>query len=376
MIYLDNASTTKPSENAKKAFLEACENFGNPSSLHRLGLTAEKIIDRSASDIASLLGVEKKNIIFTSGGTEANNMAILGSSYANKKKGNHIITSKVEHPSVLAPFEELSKEGFIVSYVDVDENGVIDLEMLKELVTPNTILVSIMAVNNEVGAVMPIKDIKGIIKEKGSNALFHVDAVQGFGKIPLKPDILGIDMMSLSAHKIHGMKGTGALYIKDEHIKPLIVGGGQQRSLRSGTQNVPGIAAFGAAVREISLDNSEILKTRENFIKCLLNKIDNIKVNGEGDNQSGYILSVSFKKIKAEILLHMLEAKDIYVSTGSACSSNKPMPSHVLSAMGCDKENISGAIRFSFSHPIDIDEIERVTDIVRDSVLEIRKYIR
>ena len=371
MIYLDNASTTKPSDAAKAAAMAAMCEFGNPSSLHRLGMNAEKTVTAAKEKTARVLGVNAKNICFTSGGTEANNMAILGYAMVNKKRGNHVITTKIEHPSVLEPFRLLEKNGFSVTYLNVDENGAISLSELEETLTPDTILVSVMAVNNETGVIQPVDKIKEIMKKKAPKAVLHSDAVQGFLKVDLKPKKWGIDLLSISGHKIYATKGVGALYIADGvNISPIIIGGGQQKNMRSGTENVPGIAAFGAAVDTFSKVDVD-LRTR--FCDALFDKIDNIKINGEGNN-SGYILNVSFLGIKAEILLHSLEAKGIFVSTGSACSSNKPMPSHVLSAMGCTAEEIKGAVRFSFSGAdFNVDE---VTDIIRDEVLNIRKYVR
>ena len=372
MIYLDNAATTKPSEKAKLAFLDMCDNFGNPSSLHRLGLDAEKKVTYAREQIASVLKVSPKSIYFTSGGTEANNMAILG--YCRGKKEKHIITTKVEHPSVLAAFKELEKEGFSVDYIGVDKTGLLNMEELSQKLREDTLFVSIMAANNEVGTVMPVDKIKSLMKNKSPKAILHVDAVQAFGKIPLKPQSMGIDMMSVSSHKIHGIKGCGALYTATERITPLMFGGGQQKDLRSGTENVPGIAAFGAAVSEINTDNSEMINTRTKFRSGLSEKIDDLKFNGSDEYQTGYVLNVSFKNIKAEILLHMLEAKGIYISTGSACSSNKPMPSHVLSAMGCTPDEIGGAVRISFSEPLSDEDIDKITNEFKIAVEEIRKY--
>lgn len=371
MIYLDNASTTKPSDEVCKAVLAALSQFGNPSSLHRLGMNAEKIITTAKESTARALGVGAKNIYFTSGGTEANNMAILGYAMANKKRGNHVITTKIEHPSVLEPFKVLEKNGFSVTYLDADKNGEISLSQLEDALLPDTILVSVMAVNNETGTIQPIYKIKEIMKNKSPKAVLHSDAVQGFLKVELKPKKWGIDLLSISGHKIYATKGTGAIYIGDNiNISPILVGGGQQKNMRSGTENVPGIAAFGAAVESYLPIKTG---TRELFLEKLSEKIDNIKINGT-ENNSGYVLNVSFLGIKAEILLHSLEAKGIYVSTGSACSSNKPMPSHVLSAMGCTAEEIKGAVRFSFSN--EEFDADAVTDIIRDEVLNIRKYVR
>ncbi len=371
MIYLDNASTTKPSDKAKEAVMAACESFGNPSSLHGLGLNAEKIITAAKEKTARTLGVEPKNIYFTSGGTESNNMAILGYSFSNKKRGNHVITTQIEHPSVKEPFKVLEKNGFEVTYLGVNEDGEISLDEFEKALRRDTILVSVMAVNNETGVIQPIDRLKEIMKKNSPKAVLHTDAVQGFLKIDIKPKKAGIDMMSLSGHKIHGLKGTGAIYIKEGiNISPIICGGGQEKNLRSGTENVVGIAAFGAAV-----DNFKRIdcKIRDELKNKILEKIDNVVVNGS-DNNSGYILNVSFLGIKAEILLHSLEAKGIYVSTGSACSSNKPMPSHVLTAMGKTPAEIGGAIRFSFSD--EEFDVDYVLETLKNEVENIRKYVR
>lgn len=376
MIYLDNASTTKPSEAAKNAFLNACENFGNPSSLHRLGLSAEKIVTEARRSIAEVLGVSDKFVYFTSGGTEANNTAILGYCRANKKTARRIVTTRVEHPSVLAPFAELEKEGFSVSYIDVLPDGRPDLDKLEKELCEDTLFVSVMAANNETGTVMPISEIKKIMKLKSPKALLHVDAVQAFGKIPLSPERDGADMMSISSHKIHGVKGCGALYTSTERILPILHGGGQQRNLRSGTENVPGIAAFGAAAAEVDTDNSGMLEMRKKFMDEISERTENVTFNGSDEFQTGYVLNASFKGIKAEILLHMLEAKGIYVSTGSACSSNKPMPSATLTAMGVSPENIVGAVRLSFSHLLPDEQIKSVAGDIAECVKEVRKYVR
>lgn len=371
MIYLDNASTTKPSDAVKEAVINAIDDFGNPSSMHRLGITAEKIITEAKNNVASVLGVDGKNIYFTSGGTEANNTAILGYAFANRKRGKHLITTKIEHPSVLESFKTLEKEGFLVTYLDVDETGVVSLEQLEKALSDDTILVSIMAVNNETGAIQPIDKVMDIIKKNTSFCAFHSDCVQGFCKIDLKPKQWGIDMVSISGHKIHALKGIGALYIADGvHINPWLIGGGQQKNIRSGTENVPGIASLSVACKSYKRVSPDAW---ENFKNKLSDAVDNIKINSIGKN-SGYILNVSFRGIKAEILLHSLEAKGIYVSTGSACSTNKPMPSHVLTAMGCTDEEIRGAVRFSFcSEDFDIDS---VIDTIKNEVANIRKYVR
>ncbi|MBO5059694.1 MAG: cysteine desulfurase [Clostridia bacterium] len=371
MIYLDNAATTKPSLAVCEAVKSTFDCFGNPSSLHGLGLSAEKIISAAKEKTARVIGVRPKNIYFTSGGTESNNTAILGYAFANKKRGNHVITTKIEHPSVIEPFHVLEKNGFEVTYLDVDRDGKILLSEFEKALCKDTILVSVMAVNNETGVIQPFDKLKELMREKAPKAALHCDAVQGFLKVDINAKKCGIDMLSMSGHKIHGLKGTGALYIADNiNINPIICGGGQQKNMRSGTENVSGIAAFGAAVEgfcRISPDKRTELKNK------ILENIDNVKINGSDDN-SGYVLNVSFLGIKAEILLHSLEAKGIYVSTGSACSSNKPMPSHVLTAMGLTAEEIKGAVRFSFSDE-DFD-VDFVVQTLKNEVENIRKYVR
>ena len=371
MIYLDNAATTKPSDCAIEAALQAFSDFGNPSSLHRLGMEAERILKEARKTIAAELSASDNNIYFTSGGTEANNTAILGYVLANQKRGNHLITTKIEHPSVLECFKYLEKLGFSVTYLGVSEGGAISLQEFENSLRENTLLVSVMAVNNETGVIQPVDKLKDIMKKKAPNAALHSDCVQAFCKIPLLPKKMGIDMISMSAHKIHALKGTGALYIGDNiHINPVLFGGGQERGIRSGTENTLGIAAFSAAVKNYRKIGQE---KRTELMEKILENIPNSYVNGVSEN-SGYILNVSFSGIKSEILLHSLEARGIFVSTGSACSSHKPQPSYVLTAMGVNRKNIDGAIRFSFCDE-DFD-IDFVVSILKEEVEKIRKYVR
>lgn len=371
MIYLDNASTTKPSLLAVDAANAAFSAFGNPSSLHILGLEAERIIKAGRSIAAEKLSVNEKNIFFTSGGTESNNTAILGYALKNQKRGRHIITTKIEHPSVLEPFKYLEKQGFDVTYVGVNEDGTISLSEFENALKKDTILVSVMAVNNETGVIQPIDKLKPVMSEKSPNAVLHCDCVQAFLKVPLFPKKWGIDMLSVSGHKIHALKGTGMLYLADNiRIQPVLFGGGQEKGLRSGTENTAGIAAFTAAIKDAKQRKTD---KRTEFVEKIIKKIPDVTVNGTGKN-SGYILNVSFSGIKAEVLLHSLEVRGIYVSTGSACSSNKPQPSHVLTAMGVSRQNIEGAIRFSFCEE-DFD-CDYVVSVLAEEVEKIRKYVR
>ena len=371
MIYLDNASTTKPSEKAIEAAISAFGDFGNPSSLHRLGMSAEKIIKEARLTVSEKLTVDEKNIFFTSGGTESNNTAILGYALKNKKRGMHLITTKIEHPSVLEPFKYLEKQGFSVTYLGVLKDGTISLDEFETALKEDTILVSVMAVNNETGVVQPIDKLKAIMQKKSPNAVLHSDCVQAFCKIPLFPKKWGVDMLSVSGHKIHALKGTGALYVAENvNLEPIIFGGGQEKGIRSGTENTVGISAFSVAIKDIKTIATD---KRSELISKITAKIPDVTVNGTAEN-SGYILNVSFAGIKAEILLHSLEAKGIYVSTGSACSSNKPQPSHVLTAMGVSKENIDGAIRISFCEE-DFDS-DYFVSVLAEEVEKVRKYVR
>ena len=375
MIYLDNASTTSVCEEAKQAALAAMDNFGNPSSMHRLGIDAEKIVKKSKETIASVMGVSPKNIYFTSGGTESNNTAIFGAANINRAK--HLITTKIEHPSVLEAFAKLENSGFEVTYLNVNTDGRILLDELENSLSENTGLVSIMHVNNETGTIQPIEKVKSIIKEKAPKALFHVDCVQSFGKIDVKPKQWGIDLASISSHKIHGIKGCGALYVDTTLLKPLLYGGGQQSGIRPGTENVVGIAAFGAAAAQINMRNSEYMSQLRMCLKNgILENIENAKINGSDEYSSGNILNVSFTGIKAEILLHSLERRGVYVSTGSACSTNKPMPSHVLTAMGCTPEQITGAVRFSLDAALTEKDIDDTIQYLTEEIAMIRKYVR
>lgn len=395
-IYLDNSATTKPYDEVVHAMVEMLtENYGNPSSLHIKGVNAERAVKKARESIALALGSGTKNneVFFTSGGTESNNIAIRGTAHANKRKGNHLITTVIEHPSVLNTFKHLEEKGYRVSYIPVDRNGIIDLKVLDGEMCDDTILISVMHVNNEIGSIQPIADIKNLILQKKSKALLHVDAVQSFGKILFTPEKLGIDLLSVSSHKIHGPKGVGALYVKKGTlVKPIVFGGSQELNLRSGTENVPGIVGFGKAV-ELTFQNitkhvERLSGLRELLKEKISDTVENVVMNGEiKENQethnngtvpvyAPHILNVSFPGIKAEVLLHALESKGIYVSTGSACSSNKPAPSHVLQAIGATRECIDSAIRFSLSVLNTEDDIAYCVEQLDSIVKQLRKYAR
>jgi len=354
-IYLDNGATTKPFDEVIELMGRvARENFGNPSSLHRKGIDAEKLVKQARETIANNLSVDSKEIYFTSGGTESNNLAINGYFEANRRKGKHIITTKIEHPSVLEVFNKLSENGYKVDFISVDSSGKINLEELRQKMDTDTSLLSIIYINNEVGSIQPIDEIIKIKNEINRDTVIHLDAVQAFGKIKILPKKSGIDILTFSSHKIHGPKGVGGIYIgKDIRIKPIIYGGGQESMLRSGTENVPGITGFGKAC-EIQFCNlekawKEIEELKTIFIQELKNTSLDFSINSV-EYSSPYILNISFKDLRAEVLLHHLEEKNIYVSTGSACSSKKNSRSHVLQAMGKRGSEIEGAIRFSFSY--------------------------
>lgn len=382
MIYLDNSATTKQHGRVTDLMIKyMTESFGNPSSLYSLGIDSEKAIKKARKQVEEALGTKDGKVFFTSGGTESDNMALFGAAEAMKRKGRKIITSNVEHPAVLECCRKLEKQGFEVKYIDVDDKCRLDMDMLKRELTQDTILVSLMQVNNEVGTVMPVAAVKEIIKNSGSKALLHCDAVQSFGKLQIPVEA---DIVSVSAHKIHGPKGIGAVYIRNGvNIPELISGGGQENGKRSGTENVPAIAGFGIAAEIAASSRKNNMKKfaelREYLRKGLIDNIEDVIVNSvdesgdEADMCCPSLLSVSFLGTRGEVILHTLEQDDIYVSTGSACSSNKKGQSHVLSAMGLDKRVIEGTLRFSFGADNSIDEMDIVIDRVVAAVKRFRK---
>ena len=380
--YLDNSATTRCSKAAAdKMVLLLTEDFGNPSSLHMKGVIAEKYINEAKKKIARTLKCQEKEIVFTSGGTESNNLAIIGSAMANQRAGKHIITTQVEHASVANTMKFLEDSGFEITYLGVDHDGRISLEELKAAMRPDTILVSIMQVNNEIGAVMPVEEAGKLIKEINPGTLFHVDAIQSYGKLHISPKNMNCDLLSVSGHKIHGPKGSGFLYIKDKtKIKPIIYGGGQQKGMRSGTENVPAIAGLGIAAEEIYTDLDTKIEAmyalKSHFINEVT-RIDRVTVNGLTDKTSApHIVSVSVQGVRAEVILHTLEDKNIYVSAGSACSSNKPAVSATLKAIGLPKELLDSTVRFSFCVDTTIEEIDYAVKVMQDVVPKLQKYTR
>lgn len=380
--YLDNSATTRCSKAATDKMVELLtQDYGNPSSLHMKGVIAEKYITEAKKKIAKTLKVDEKELYFTSGGTESNNLAIIGSALANKRAGMHVITTSIEHASVTNPFIWLSENGFEVTYLGVDEYGQIKLEELKNAIRPDTILVSMMQVNNEIGALQPIEEAGKVIKAANPKTLFHVDAIQSYGKMHIYPKKANIDMLSVSGHKIHGPKGSGFLYIKDKtKVKPLIHGGGQQKGMRSGTENVPAIAGLAVAAEEMyqSLEENRehLFSLRDYFIEEV-EKLDGVSVNGKKDHDSApHIVSVSIEGVRAEVILHTLEDRNIYVSAGSACSSNKPAISSTLQSIGLKKELLDSTVRFSFSVHTTKQELDYALEVMRETIPMLQRYTR
>ena len=379
--YLDNSATTKCFDEVIEAVESEMRDFyGNPSSMHNKGFEAEKKIRETTKLIASTLKCNESEIVYTSGGTESDNMALIGIARAYKRSGNHIIVSAIEHAAILQTAEYLKEEGYEISYLSTDENGTVDLEELGSLVREDTILVSIMAVNNEIGTVQPIEEISKIIKRRNPNVIFHVDAVQGYGKDKIIPGKMGIDLMSVSGHKIHGPKGVGFLYVSYKvKIKPIIFGGGQQKALRSGTENVCGIVGLGAAIKRVFEgfdEDTERMSSLRDYLIGRIEEINDVKINGNPDARAPHIVSASVRGVRAEVLLHALEEKGIYVSSGSACATNKPAVSATLKAINLDKDLLESTIRFSFSVLTTKEEVEYAADNLAACIETLRKYVR
>ena len=381
-VYLDNSATTACfPEVARFMTGIMCEHYGNPSSMHRKGLEAEHYMKEAKDTLARILKVNARELYFTSGGTEADNLALIGCAWANHRSGKHIISTRIEHPAILETLAYLEKQGFEVTYLPVDENGIIRLSDLEAALRKDTIIVSIMHTNNEIGSLQPIAEAGQLIKRINPKCLFHVDAVQGFGKARIYPKKMNIDVLSASSHKIHGPKGVGLLYVSDKvKIVPINFGGGQQKNLRSGTENVAGIAGMAMAAGKLyeKLDEEVIglYELKQYFVEGL-EKIPDTQVNGFTDGRSApHVISFSVRGVRSEVLLHALEDKGIYVSAGSACASNHPQTSKTLMAIGLDKSLWDSTIRFSMSVFTTKEEIDYTLQTLYDMIPMLRKFTR
>lgn len=399
-IYLDNSATTRIYDDVSELCMKTMmEDYGNASSMHHKGVVAENYLKKASEQIAKTLKAKPKEILFTSGGTESDNIAVIGGAMAHHREGKHLIATCIEHPAILNSMKYLEDQGFEVTYLKVSEEGLIDLEELKSAIREDTILVSIMAVNNEIGAVQPLEEAGKIIHAANPRIIFHVDAVQGYGKEQLIPKQMGIDMLSVSGHKIHAPKGIGFLYIKDGvRIVPITYGGGQQGGLRSGTLNIPGIAGLGRAAEEIysTLDENRkmLYSLKFRLIKGLTTELPDIRINGIDTSDrkisdltdeeltevisktAPHIVSVSVKGVRAEVLLHALEDKEIYVSAGSACSSNHPSVSTTLKAISIPKELYDSTVRISMSEFTTAEEIDETVKAFKEIVPMLRQFSR
>ena len=380
--YFDNSATTKVLDSVKDIVVKTMtEDYGNPAAKHRKGMEAEQYIRDARKIIADTMKVQEKEILFTSGGSESNNMALFGAAWANQRAGKHIISTSIEHPSVYNPLGVLEELGFEVTILPVDHDGHISLKELEEAIRPDTILVSTMYVNNEVGAVEPVEEISKIIKAKNPSTLYHVDAIQAYGKYVIRPKKQGIDLLSVSSHKIHGPKGVGFLYIRNGvKIKPLIYGGGQQAGMRSGTENVPGVAGFGAAAKEMYTNHAEKVQKLielKDYMTDHLGEIEGTVINSKkGEASAPQIVSVSFEGVRSEVLLHALEDKGVYVSSGSACSSNHPGISGTLKGIGVAQKLLDSTIRMSFGMFNTKEEVDYTIDVLKELVPVLRRYQR
>ena len=377
--YFDNAATTRVAPEVQDIVKKVMDlDYGNPSSRHRKGAEAEKYIKEAQDIIAGTLKAEPKEIIFTSGGTESNNMALIGAAFANRRRGNHIISTRIEHASVYNPLLFLEEQGFRITFLNVDRQGHVDPEELKQAICPETILVSVMMVNNEIGAIEPIEEIGKIIKKANPDIVFHVDAIQAYGKLKISVKRCKIDLLSVSGHEIHGPKGTGFLYVRDKvKLRPIIYGGGQQRDFRSGTENVPGIAGLGMAAKLIYTNHAEKIEKIRQVKDTFLTGVR--KLDGVVDNsgEAPHIASVSFRGIeRSEVLLHALEAKGVYCSSGSACSSNHPAISGTLKAIGVEDELLNATLRFSFSVYSSVEEAEYAVQVLAEELPKRREFVK
>ena len=380
--YFDNSATTRCFEEVKDIVVKTMmEDFGNPSAMHQKGVDAEGYVKESARTLAQILKVTEKEILFTSGGTESNNLALIGGALANKRSGNHIITTAVEHAAVSQPALYLQEQGFEITYLPVDAQGRVKMSALEAVLRPDTIMVSTMLVNNEVGAVMPVEEIAKMVHAKSPKALYHVDAIQGFGKYRIYPKKMGIDLLAVSGHKIHGPKGVGFLYINEKvKIIPQILGGGQQSGMRSGTDNVPGIAGLGVAAEMVYTDLDKKIQHLYDLKQRMaegLKELGDVTINGMPLNEGApHIMSVTFHGVRSEVLLHTLEEFGVYISAGSACSSHKRKPSATLSAMGMSNAQIENTVRISFSEENTFEEVDYCLEVLNEVLPMLKRYAR
>ncbi|MBF2704019.1 cysteine desulfurase [Listeria welshimeri] len=379
MIYFDNSATTKPNDAVLETYTKVASNyFANPSSLHRFGAKSKELLDTSRKQIATMLGVLSEEIIFTSGGSEGNNLAIKGLAYSYKNRGNHIITSRIEHPSVRIVMEELESNGFRVTYLQVNKNGVIDLEELKAALTKETILISIMGVNNQVGSIQPLQEIGETIANR-EHTFFHVDFVQGIGKVPLEIGQMAIDLLTFSGHKFHALRGTGVLFKKKNiHLHPEILGGGQEMGYRSGTENLAGGVALAKALR-LALENeqntSELIEIRD-YLLSEIAYMPDMTVHTKKSVAAPHIICFSAKGHRGEVLVHALEKEDIYISTTSACSSKQKLASSTLKAMGVTDEEATGAVRVSLSYENRLSEAKIFIQKLQEIIENLNKVVK
>ena len=381
-VYLDNSATTRAFPEVAELMTKIMlEDYGNPSSMHFKGMQSEQYVKQAKEQIARVLKVNEKEIIFTSGGTEADNLALIGAAMANRRGGTHLITTRIEHPAVLKTMEHLEQQGFRVTYLPVDKEGRVRLEDLQKSIRPDTILVSVMHTNNEIGTVEPVAEIGALIKKMNPRTLFHVDAVQGFGKFRIWPKKMYIDLLSVSGHKIHGPKGIGFLYAGEKvKLHPIVFGGGQQGGIRSGTENVPAIAGLGLACRKVyenlEEDNERMYRLRERLLEGV-SDIGNIRVNGcPGREGAPHVASISFRGVRSEVLLHALEDRGICVSAGSACAAKHPRPSETLKAIGVERSLLESTLRFSLSLFTTEEEIVYTLQTLHEIVPVLRRYSR
>ena len=377
--YFDNAATTRVAPEVQDIIKQVMDvDFGNPSSRHQKGVDAGQYIKEAQEIIAKTLKVDAKEILFTSGGTESNNLALIGAALANQRQGRHIISTRIEHASVYNPLLFLQEQGYEITFLPVDANGIVDMEALEQAIRTDTILVSTMLVNNEIGAIEPVEAIGKLVKSKNPNTLFHVDAIQAYGKMKISPKRCKIDMLSVSGHKIHGPKGVGFLYIRDKvKLKPIIYGGGQQHDLRSGTENVPGIAGLGQAAKLIYTNHTEKMEQLRQVKDTFIQGVEQLEGIQNHSGEAPHIASISFQGVqRGEVLLHALEARGVYCSSGSACSSNHPAISGTLKAIGLEEDLLNATLRFSFSVHSTVEEAEYAVRVIAEELPKIRAFVK